>query len=77
MRETRGLANGVHVIQCREVEWSSKPDWDPKQSAASRRKFFASVAGTDALILPVHFPAPTVGLITADGDRFNYRFKRD
>ena len=29
------------------------------------------------LILPIHFPTPTVGLITADGDRFNYRFKRD
>ena len=52
-------------------------DWDAKQSAVSRRKFFASVAGTDTLILPIHFPTPTVGLITADGDRFNYRFKRD
>ena len=66
-----------HVIQCREPEWSAKPDWDPKQSAISRRKFFASVAGTDTLILPIHFPAPTAGLITADGDRFDYRFKRD
>ena len=36
-----------------------------------------SVAGTDTLILPIHFPTPTVGLITADGDRFDYRFKRD
>ena len=68
---------GVNVIQCREPEWSAKPDWDPKQSAISRRKFFASVAGTDTLILPIHFPTPTAGLITADGDRFNYRFKRD
>ncbi|UPK00568.1 MBL fold metallo-hydrolase [Bradyrhizobium sp. 170] len=66
-----------HVIQCREPEWSAKPDWDPKQSSISRRKFLASVAGTDTLILPVHFPAPTVGLITADGDRFDYCFKRD
>src|SRR5437588_2774456 len=49
----------------------------PLQSAISRRKFFASVAGTGTLILPIHFPAPTVGLITADGDRFDYRFKRD
>jgi len=24
----------------------------------------------------VHFPTPTAGLITADGDRFNDRFKR-
>ena len=47
------------------------------QDEAIRRKFFASVAGTDTLILPIHFPTPTVGLIISDGDRFNYRFKRD
>jgi hypothetical protein len=35
------------------------------------------VADTDTLILPVHFPNPSVGLITSDGDRFNYRFKRE
>jgi glyoxylase-like metal-dependent hydrolase (beta-lactamase superfamily II) len=28
-----------HVIQCREPDWSARPDWDPKQSAVSRRKF--------------------------------------
>jgi len=54
-----------HVIQCREPDWSAKPDWDAKQSAVSRRKFFASVAETDTLILPIHFPTPTAGLITS------------
>ena len=54
-----------------------RPDWDPKQSAVSRRKFFASVAGTDMLILPIHYPAPTVGLITADSNGFDYKYKRD
>jgi hypothetical protein len=29
------------------------------------------------LLLPIHFPAPTAGLVTADGDRFDYRFSRD
>jgi glyoxylase-like metal-dependent hydrolase (beta-lactamase superfamily II) len=66
-----------HAIQCREVDWSSKPDWDMRQSAQSRRSFFTSVAGTDTLILPIHFPSPTAGFITADDGRFNYRFKRD
>jgi glyoxylase-like metal-dependent hydrolase (beta-lactamase superfamily II) len=66
-----------HVIQCREPDWSARPDWDPKQSADSRRKFFAEVADTGTLILPVHFPRPTVGLLKADGDRFDYRFRRD
>jgi hypothetical protein len=36
----------------------------------------ASVAETDTLILPIHFPTPTFGFVTADGERFNYRFKR-
>jgi hypothetical protein len=35
------------------------------------------VADTYTLILPVNFPRPTVGLLKADGDRFDYRFKRD
>jgi glyoxylase-like metal-dependent hydrolase (beta-lactamase superfamily II) len=66
-----------HVIQCRELDWCPKVDWDPKQAAASRRKFLSSVADTDTLILPIHFPNPTVGLVKADGDRFDYRFKRE
>ena len=67
-----------HAIQCREPDWSVKPDWDQKQSAVSRRKFLSSVADTDTLMLPIHFAAPTAGLVTSDGaDRFNYRFKRD
>ena len=66
-----------HVIQCREPDWSAKPDWDAKQSAISRRKFLSSVAETDTLILPIHFPTPTAGFVTADADRFNYRFKRE
>ena len=66
-----------HAIQCREPDWSPRVDWDGKQAAASRRKFLSSVAETGTLILPIHFPTPTAGLVTADGERFNYRFKRD
>jgi glyoxylase-like metal-dependent hydrolase (beta-lactamase superfamily II) len=66
-----------HSIQCLEPDWSAVVDWDPKQSAESRRKFFASVVETDTWLLPVHFPTPTVGRIVRERDRFNYRFKRD
>ena len=66
-----------HAIQCRELDWSPGVDWDPKQAAASRRSFLSSVADTPTLLLPIHFPSPTAGLVTADGDRFHYRFKRD
>jgi hypothetical protein len=36
----------------------------------------ASVADTNTLLMPIHFPSPTAGLVTTDGDRFNYRFRR-
>ena len=65
-----------HALQCREPEWSTIFCWDPVQAAASRRAFLASGADTDTLILPVHCPAPTVGRVGADGNRFTYRFRR-
>jgi glyoxylase-like metal-dependent hydrolase (beta-lactamase superfamily II) len=66
-----------HVLQCREPEWSTVFDWDPKQAAQSRRKFLSETAGTGRFVLPVHFPSPTTGLIEADGgERFHYKFVR-
>jgi glyoxylase-like metal-dependent hydrolase (beta-lactamase superfamily II) len=66
-----------HAIQCREPDWCLGVDWDPKQAVASRRRFPGSVADTGTLLMPIHFPSPTVGLVTSDGDRFHYRYKRD
>jgi glyoxylase-like metal-dependent hydrolase (beta-lactamase superfamily II) len=65
-----------HALQCREPDWSTIFDWDAKEAAASRRKFLSDVAGTSTLILPIHFPSPTVGQVTADGNGFNYTFVR-
>jgi glyoxylase-like metal-dependent hydrolase (beta-lactamase superfamily II) len=65
-----------HALQCREPGWSTIFDTDPVQAAASRTSFLRSVADTSTLILPIHFPAPTVGRIEADGERFQYRFVR-
>ena len=65
-----------HALQCREPGWSTIFDIDPVQAAQSRRDFLGSVADTSTLILPVHFPSPTLGRIEADGDRFHYRFIR-
>ncbi len=67
-----------HAIQAREPTWAAAPDWDPAQGIQSRKNFLASVADTNTLLLPIHFAAPTVGLVTADGqERFHYRYKRD
>jgi len=66
-----------HPIQAREPTWAAAPDWNPEQGIRSRKTFLASVADTPTLILPIHFAAPTAGLVTADGqERFHYRFKR-
>ena len=51
-----------HAIQCRELDWSPGVDWDPKEAAVSRRRFLSSVADTDTLLMPIHFPSPTAGL---------------
>lgn len=72
-----------HAIQCREPSWSVAPDWDPEAGIRSRRSFLSSVADTDTLILPIHFPSPTAGLVLGDPqspsgeERFHYRYKRD
>jgi glyoxylase-like metal-dependent hydrolase (beta-lactamase superfamily II) len=63
-----------HALQCREPDWSSVFDSDPKQAAQSRRRFLGQVADTSTLILPIHFPNPTVGRVAADGERFRYTF---
>ena len=65
-----------HALQCREPDWSTVFCWDPAQAAQSRRAFLSSIADTGTLVLPVHFPAPTAGLVSADGNRFRYTFQR-
>ena len=64
-----------HALQVREPDWSAGVDFDPVQSARSRRLFFDAVADTGTLLLPVHFPAPTVGAIEGRADGFHYRFR--
>lgn len=65
-----------HALQCREPDWSTIWDSDPLQAAQSRRRFLGQVADTGTLILPIHFPSPTAGLIGANGSHFRYDFVR-
>jgi glyoxylase-like metal-dependent hydrolase (beta-lactamase superfamily II) len=66
-----------HALQVREPGWFTIFDWDKDEGIRSRRAFFDSVADTDTLILPIHFPNPTVGRIASDGAGLTYRFVRD
>jgi glyoxylase-like metal-dependent hydrolase (beta-lactamase superfamily II) len=65
-----------HALQVWQPELSTIFDWDAEEGIASRRKFFAEVAGSGKLMLPVHFPHPTVGRIEGDAKGFRYAFVR-
>ena len=65
-----------HIFQCREPSWSTIFDVDRAQAEQSRRTFLSRVVDTSTLILPIHFPTPTVGRIKPHGDTFDYRFVR-
>jgi glyoxylase-like metal-dependent hydrolase (beta-lactamase superfamily II) len=65
-----------HALQCREPDWSTIFCTDREQAARSRRRFLGSVADSATLVLPIHFPNPTAGRVSADGERFKYEFVR-
>jgi len=63
-----------HILQVREPEWTTIFDVFPEQAASTRRTFFESVADSGAVLLPIHFPAPTGGHLESGNDGFHYRF---
>ena len=65
-----------HAFQVREPDWSTVFDSDQAEAARSRRRLFADVADTPAILLPIHFPAPTAGRLTATARGFDYAFRR-
>ena len=66
-----------HALQCRDPEMSTVFDWDPKAAAESRRGFLNSVADTSTLLLPIHFPSPTAGRVSANAEGgFDWKYFR-
>ena len=66
-----------HALQCRDPEMSTVFDWDPKEAATARRNFLTSVADTPTMLLPIHFPNPTVGRVTSRADgAFDWKYVR-
>ncbi len=66
-----GIHNG---IQLAHPDWSIRYCEDPIESARQRRALLESIADTDTILIPGHFPAPTAGYVLRDGDAFRYRF---
>ena len=65
-----------HALQCREPDLSTVFDSDPAEAARSRRGFLGEVADTSTLILPIHFPSPTVGRVKARAGGFDWNYVR-
>ncbi len=63
-----------HALQVAEPDWSTCFCTDPDLAARTRRAFFERYGGTDALILPGHFPTPTVGRIVRAGIGWRFAF---
>ncbi|MFL1460862.1 MBL fold metallo-hydrolase [Roseococcus sp. DSY-14] len=66
-----------HQLQCHDPELSTIFCWDAEAARASRRRVFAEVAGTETLVLPIHFPSPTVGRLSRAGEGYDWAFVRD
>jgi glyoxylase-like metal-dependent hydrolase (beta-lactamase superfamily II) len=63
-----------HPVQCAEPDWSSCFCVDPEHSRRTRRAFLERYTDTDTLVMPAHFPAPTVGRIVRDGAAWRFAF---
>jgi len=62
------------VLQLAYPDWSTRFCADANLSRQTRRAFLERHAGTDTLILPAHFPAPTAGTIERHGEAYRFRF---
>ncbi|MEC9431690.1 MAG: MBL fold metallo-hydrolase [Pseudomonadota bacterium] len=62
-------------LQCRFPDWRFFSDDDPARAVITRRALFESLAESGRLVLPAHFPPPTVGWVTVEGDAFGFRYK--
>jgi glyoxylase-like metal-dependent hydrolase (beta-lactamase superfamily II) len=58
-----------HPCQMAHLDWSSRADFDSRQSAATRRELFSRFADTPTLAIGGHFNA---GHIKRDGDAFKF-----
>ena len=62
-----------HPIQLKRPDWSSMACEDKALSAETRTGLLNRFADTDTLMVPAHFPTPTIGHLTRSGDAFGYK----
>ena len=59
-----------HPCQMARPDWCSSADTDREQGIATRRRMFASLAGSPVLVIGTHFATPTAGRVVRDGDAY-------
>jgi glyoxylase-like metal-dependent hydrolase (beta-lactamase superfamily II) len=79
-------SNGVHAVitgdmmhspvQCAELMWVARPDYDRDLARATRRAFLERYCDTDVLICGTHFPSPSMGHIVPHGDAFRFKYEQ-
>jgi glyoxylase-like metal-dependent hydrolase (beta-lactamase superfamily II) len=79
-------ASGAHAVmwgdllhspmQCLRPDWYFMIDTDPVQSITSRRRVLEGCCEHNHLVLTAHFPSPSVGRITAEGNAFRFGCER-
>jgi glyoxylase-like metal-dependent hydrolase (beta-lactamase superfamily II) len=62
-------------LQCACTHLHARPDVDPVQGLATRNAIMEKYADTDTLIAATHFPSPSLGQFTRNGDAFSYRYR--
>ncbi|HVC51176.1 MAG TPA: MBL fold metallo-hydrolase [Stellaceae bacterium] len=73
----RGLFIGDvlhHPLQCLKPEWSTVACTDADASRVSRTRLVREHADSGTLIMPAHFPTPTVGHLKRHGSAYRYDF---
>lgn len=61
-----------HPVQCAEPHWNSCFCVDQHQAEQTRLDFLNRHADTGILVMPAHFPAPSVGFITPFQSSFHF-----
>jgi len=61
-------------VQCLETDWVPRPDFDPKQAAATRRAFLERYCERDVLVCASHFPSPSFGRVVREGNGFWFEY---
>ncbi len=63
-----------HALQCVEPDWSTCFCPDPARAAESRRRILKSVADSNTIVIPAHFPGQTAGYVNSSGESWRWKY---